>query len=314
MVEKPIFIVGTGRCGSTIFQQVICEHPQLAWLSATFDYYAAKPSINRLLLGVADLPVVGPYLRKQKVLRPWEPYPIWEQNCPGFKEPFRDLRAEDVTPVVRKNMQQAAAQLVTAKRDRLLGKITGWPRIGLLQEIFPDAKFIHIVRDGRAVVNSLLNVDWWSGWQGPEAWRWGTLTPTQREQWETYGQSFVALASIEWNILMDAMQQARPLVPAENFLEIRYEDFCDDTVGMTKDVMDFCELSWSTELANAVGTYKIRNTNYKWQKDLSPAQQAIMNDIMGPFLQAYNYEPVVVEQRLHETVTTLNGAHTQVAV
>lgn len=289
MVEKPIFIVGTGRCGSTIFQQVVCEHPRLAWLSATFDYYAGNPAINRWLLGLADLPVAGPYLRKQKLLRPWEPYPIWEQNCPGFKEPHRDLRADDVTPVVKKNMQQAAAGLVTAKRDRLLVKITGWPRIGLLQEIFPDAKFIHIVRDGRAVVNSLLNVDWWSGWKGPDAWRWGTLTATQRAQWEGYNRSFVALASIEWNILMDAVHCAQQYAPPQNFLEIRYEDFCEDTVGISKTVMAFCELEWSPHVATAVSTYHIRNTNYKWQKELTAPQQEIMNDIMGPYLRQYHY-------------------------
>ncbi|MEZ4620965.1 MAG: sulfotransferase [Caldilineaceae bacterium] len=289
MVDKPIIIVGTGRCGSTIFQQVVCEHERLAWLSAMFDYYAGNPSVNRLLLGAADLPGIGAYLRKQKFLRPWEPYPIWEQNCPGFKEPHRDLRADDVTPVVKKKMQKAAAALVTPKRDRLLIKITGWPRIGLLQEIFPDAKFIHIVRDGRAVVNSLLNVDWWSGWGGPDNWRWGTLTPAQRAQWESYNRSFVALASLEWNILMDAMRCAQHYVPAENFMEIRYEDFCDDTVGITKSVMDFCELDWSATLATAVATYNIRNTNYKWEKELTPPQQEIMNNIMGPYLRQYHY-------------------------
>lgn len=297
MVEKPIIIVGTGRCGSTIFQQVVCEHPKIAWLSATFDYYASNPAINRWLLGIADLPVVGSYLRSQKALRPWEPYPIWEQNCPGFKEPHRDLRADDVTPVVKKNMRRAADALITQQRDRLLIKITGWPRIGLLQEIFPDAKFIHIVRDGRAVVNSLLNVDWWTGWGGPDTWRWGTLTPAQRAQWEGYDRSFVALASIEWNILMDAMARARHYAAPENYLEIRYEDFCENTVGLTREVMDFCELDWSPPLEKAVSKYHIHNNNYKWQKDLTPAQQEIMNDIMGPYLRQYKYaEEQVVKQ------------------
>ena len=32
-VAKPIFIVGTGRCGSTAFHRLLGAHPQLMWLS-----------------------------------------------------------------------------------------------------------------------------------------------------------------------------------------------------------------------------------------------------------------------------------------
>jgi len=44
------------------------------------------------------------------------------------------------------------------------------PRIGFLQAIFPDAKFIHIVRDGCAVANSRMNAPFWKGWQGLNTW------------------------------------------------------------------------------------------------------------------------------------------------
>lgn len=289
-LKEPVFIVGTGRCGSTIFQQVLCEHPSLAWLSAVFDTSFAQPAHNRLLMGVVDLPVVGDYLKKQKILKPWEPYKIWDRYFPGFSEPNRDLRSDDVTNRVRQSMQQAMAQMLTPKRDRLLAKITGWPRVGFLHEVFPDAKFIHIVRDGRAVVNSLLNVDWWSGWRGPENWRWGELTPAQRAAWERHGKSFIALASIEWNILIDAMEEARACYTTpENFLEIRYEDFCTDTVDTLRTVAAFCHLSWTPTFEQAVGQYQLRNTNFKWQKELTTHQQDIMLDIMGERLQRYGY-------------------------
>ena len=32
-VVKPIFIVGTGRCGSTAFHRTLGVHPQAMWLS-----------------------------------------------------------------------------------------------------------------------------------------------------------------------------------------------------------------------------------------------------------------------------------------
>src|SRR3712207_7426845 len=53
-----------------------------------------------------------------------------------------------------------------------------------LSEIFKDAKFIHLMRDGRAVANSLLHVYFWSGWKGPGNWGWGQLSPAQQRSEE----------------------------------------------------------------------------------------------------------------------------------
>jgi len=236
-----------------------------------------------------DYPIVGSYLRTQKALRPWEPYGIWDSVYPGFSKPFRDLRADDVTDKVKSRMKKVTAQMITPKRNRLMIKITGWPRIGFFSEIFPDAKFIHIVRDGRAVVNSMLNVHWWTGWKGTSSWGWGELTPEEQTQLTTYGHSFVALASIEWNHLMQAMEVAKQAVDPANFLEIRYENFCADVVGITRTVAEFCELPWNDSIAAAMGAYQINEKNYKWQEELTATQQGVMNDIMAPYLKQHHY-------------------------
>ena len=46
-VEKPTFVTGTGRCGSTIFHQVMAQHPQTAWLSPYCERHPNKPHLNR---------------------------------------------------------------------------------------------------------------------------------------------------------------------------------------------------------------------------------------------------------------------------
>lgn len=289
MVQKPIIIVGTGRCGSTIFQQVLGAHPEISWLSAIYHWYPQWSSINQTLMRIVDYPVIGNYLKSKKVLRPWEPYGIWDQLYPGFSKPFRDLHANDVTCKVKTRVQRVAAQMVTPKRNRLMIKITGWPRMGFFSAIFPDAKFIHVVRDGRAVVNSMVNVDWWTGWKGPANWGWGELTAEEQAQLAKYDHSFIALASIEWNHLMHAMEIAQTKVNPPNFLEIRYEDFCEDVVGVMQQVTDFCELSWDDSVAGVVGKYQITEKNYKWQEELTAQQQLIMNDIMAHYLKQHHY-------------------------
>lgn len=158
-----------------------------------------------------------------------------------------------------------------------------------MRELFNDAKFIHIVRDGRSVVNSLLQVNWWWGWQGPQNWRWGELTPEQKAQWEKYERSFVALAAIEWNILMDAMQKAAAELNKDTFMEIKYEDLCDAPVETYKKVLDFSELEWTPTFEQKVKTHTFKNTNYKWQQDLTSEQQRIVQEVTAENLKYYEY-------------------------
>lgn len=72
-----------------------------------------------------------------------------------------------MTVEIKRKLPVVLSKTLTKKRNRLLFKITGWPRVGFLHEIFEDAKFIHLIRDGRAVAYSLLQQPWWEGWRGP---------------------------------------------------------------------------------------------------------------------------------------------------
>ncbi|MBV7337970.1 sulfotransferase [Chloroflexi bacterium TSY] len=212
-MKQPIFINGVGRSGSTLFHRLFSAHPHVAWLSRLSEQFPKQPVVNRYLMNGLDIPAIGKIL--QKKVKPRECYSFWNHYYPGFGVSCRDLTAHDVTNRVKKRLPQALAQTLTPKRNRLLIKITGWPRVGFLHELFDDIKFISIVRDGRAVVNSMINVGWWWGWQGPENWRWGQLTEHQQALWERHNRSFVALAAIEWTILMEADRLAREQFPAK---------------------------------------------------------------------------------------------------
>ena len=234
-----------------------------------------------------DLPLLGHFARRR--YQPWECYPFWERHCPGFSRPCRDLLASDVTPRSRAAVRAAAQSLLTPKRHRLLAKFTGWPRIGLLHEIFPDARFVHIVRDGRAVVSSLLASDFWDGWRGPPVWRCGTLDPEEQEIWEQSGRSFVALAAIEWNKLLAAMDAARASVPQASFLEVSYEEFCRDQLTVIRQVTQFCNLPCTPSFEKSVRQSRIDSQNWKWRADLTPDQQAMVYRVIGRQLQRRGY-------------------------
>ena len=298
-ITKPIIIVGTGRCGSTLFHRLLATHPQMMWLSPICYKYPDKPHWNRIAVTAMDNPLLRRLFSEK--IRPGENYRFWDKYAYGFSEPCRDLVRSDVSARVKKQVRAAFEPMLTAKRNRLLIKITGWSRIGFLNEIFEDAKFIHMLRDGRAVASSLLHVNFWRGWFGPQGWRAGLLSPEDQAIWESYDRSFTALAGIEWRIQMRAMDAAREALDPSRFLEVKYETFCEHPVEEFRRVLEFAEVPWSAGFEQEVRSASIRSTSNRWRDDLAPGQQAILDDLLREDLLRYGYDDLGRTARIAES-------------
>jgi omega-hydroxy-beta-dihydromenaquinone-9 sulfotransferase len=287
-ISKPIVIVGTGRCGSTVFHRLLSTHPHVMWLSAVAYMYPTRPAWNKWAVTAVGQRsfrrLLGRWIRAN------EQYRFWDKHTYGsFSEPCRDLVRTDVTARVKKEVHSAFEPMLTPKRNRLLLKITGWPRIGFLDEIFEDARFVHIVRDGRAVASSLMHVGFWRGWYGPQGWRAGLLSPEDQATWESYDRSFAALAGLEWRIQMRAMEAARRQLDPARFFEVKYESFCEQPLETYRRVLEFAELESSESFEQEVRAASIRSTSSRWRQDLTPGQQTILDDLLREDLQRIGY-------------------------
>jgi hypothetical protein len=271
------------------------------WLSGLALLFPRKPVLNRWAVTAMGNPLLRPLLREW--IRPNEQYRFWDHYTYGcFSGPCRDLVRSDVTIRVKKEVRAALEAMLTSRRSRLLVKITGWPRIGFLSEIFEDAKFIHIIRDGRAVVNSLLHIHFWRGWYGPQGWRAGLLSPEDQATWEAYDRSFVALAGLEWRIQMRAIEAARRTLDPTQFYEVKYEALCAQPSETCRRLLEFVELPGAAELERQVGAVAIKSTRDRWRNDLTSAQQALLDDLLREDLLRYGYGESVTPEKIGETV------------
>jgi hypothetical protein len=287
-LTSPIIIVGTGRCGSTLLHRLLATHPDVMWLSGAALLFPARPGWNRAAVTAMGNPALRSLFGRW--IRPNEQYRFWDHYTYGsFSAPCRDLVRADLTVRVQKQVRAAFARMLTSRRHRLLVKITGWPRIGFLSGIFEDAKFIHIVRDGRAVANSLLHVPFWRGWLGPQGWRAGLLSPEDQAAWEASGRSFVALAGLEWRIQMRAIEAARQTLDPSQFHEVKYETLCAQPSETCRRLSDFVGLRHAPELEREAGAVPIKDTSDRWRNDLTLVQQHLLDDLLRADLLRYGY-------------------------
>ena len=274
-IHAPLFIVGTGRCGTTILHRMLARHSQLAFLVRHVDQNPSQPALNSLVLDWLDGPA-GSNSQLRDSIAPVEAWRFWDHYAPGFSRSFSDLKADDVTVRVKETLHRVVPKLLTERRTRLLVKLTGWTRIGFIKEVFPDAKVVHIIRDPRAVAASLLSVRWWRGWQGPEQWRWGPLTNKEASIWLESDRSFPVLAAIQWTKIMAAYKRSLHTLPeslGSDILAIRYHELCASPDDLVHKVLSFSGLKVSEAYLISLSEHRLESRNHKWQQELTLKQQ-----------------------------------------
>lgn len=283
---NPVVILGTGRCGSTLLHQILRHHPRLAWLTHAVHHRPEWTWLNRVLLRLVELPLVGPLVLDR--VDAAEPYRFWEHLAPGFSAPDHDLDASDVRDEDRRRIRRALRE-VRDDHPALLLKLTGWPRIGYLEDVLDAPRYIHIFRDGREVAASLLQMPWWNGREGPDAWRWGRLDPELERRWTEHDRSSAVLAGIQWEMLMDATEESARRLPDDRYTRLRYEDLCRDPLGEVRRVADDCGLPWDPTFEGRIRSMTIRDPRPHWEERLEADERRRLRHSLAPALQRYGY-------------------------
>jgi sulfotransferase family protein len=240
-LARPVFLVGSERSGTTLLRLMLDHHPEIAF-EKEFDFVVMKVSDR------GEFPPLDQYLDWIATLR--------ETNYAIDRSlEYREL----VTDFLR---QKRAAS-------------GGKPRVGAtvhlnfdrLRFLWPDASYIHLVRDPRDVARSVVQ----KGWAGN-----------------------VYQASEFWINAESCWDSLLPFLTSDRAIEIRYEDLVLRTEGVLTDICRFMGVEYSPEMLQ----YSADAPQYpppdprlvaQWRTKLPARDVALVEARTAPLMQSRGY-------------------------
>lgn len=300
---QPIFLFGAPRSGTTVVFEALARHEDLGWFSNYnarfprlwwldfFIRFKQWPIFQKIPYGEKNQFKQGRSLYNCLLPRPNEGYPIWQNLC-GTKFINDYLIGQKASPQEIKLVSTAVRRAIWLQHKRRFAtKLTGPSRISFLHSIFPEALFINIIRDGRAVVCSQLNVKFWKSGGGYEKpwWKNGFMSNWE-DEWDMYGRSPEALAAMQWSRILEVNEEEKRIIRPEQYLLVRYEDFIDEPKTTIRTILSFCGLAQSPDIEDFLNKKEeYKNMNKKYLSFFTPDQIVDLEKIMNPFLKKFGY-------------------------
>ena len=242
LVDQPIFLVGAERSGTTLLRLMLDHHSQLAWCNE-FEYAVDLISDS----GWPQLDVYYNWLETHRIFQ-----------ATNFKID-RDLDYPQLVNsflIQKQNREKKSLVGATVHRhfDRLL-------------QVWSNAKFIHIMRDGRDVARSCIGMGWAGNvWTGVERWI------ESENLWADFSQS----------------------LSADRKIEVTYEDLISQPKNVLENICNFLEISFEPQMLtyNRSTSYDLPNPQFihQWKRKLSNTEIQLIEHRIAKMLAERNYE------------------------
>lgn len=263
---SPFFIVGCGRSGTTLLKTILNAHPNVFVAPETFYFRSIKKKI------------------KASEKEPWKSVNFWWLRdagiTPASLQPFAQKRLEHAHSEDAVIFGSIMDFYASRHENCLIGEKT--PShvnyIDQIRAIYPDAKFIQIYRDPRAVYSSFRKVN--------------------------VGSRFISEIMKEW-INAAAVMQLR--TSDENYLGIKYESLVENPEKILQAICDFLGLPWDETILDfhsrkeaGFAQEQIHHQNTQkplfqssvkaWQDELQPTEVALIEWLVGKEMDRLDYQ------------------------
>jgi len=282
---RPVFIGGCGRSGTTLLGAMLGSHPKcLTTPEAKFNTFGYLKSRHEG--GKVDLQEALAKIRTH-----WSSHTfgvnldldefLGSQPCGSYA----DLVLWIVEQYGRKMGKPQPAIWI----DHTPSNIS---YANLLFELYPNAKLIHLVRDGRAVAASVMKLDW------------GPNTVDNSAQWWVHEVANGFAAELHQG--------------PERVMRVRYEDLVNEPVSALQKISTFLDLDYVEDMVNGVG-FRVPAFASQghtrigsrpdasriggWRSELSARQIEIIEHIAGNLLLCLGYDLLYGAYARHMTST-----------
>ncbi|MEX2137769.1 MAG: sulfotransferase [Pirellulales bacterium] len=272
-IQKPIIIVGTGRCGSTLLHRLLALHRDVAWTSTFNEVFPTQTWLS-VFSRLYRVKWLGHRIRHLPCFpKPFEAYRFWERFLPGFSRRDRPLTADDVPDDGIEQIRSVVAHLLRSPRRRFLAKVTGWSRIAYFHRIFPDARFVIIHREPRAVISSWIQAGWLDVTSAldSDSWQWGPVPAHYRQAWQDLGGGPILSAAVKIQLDRDDIRRNMRLFP-DSCYKLDYDDLIANPIEQLRSLVQFCELPWLSRFEYSIRAVEFRDTRNKWRKHFTEEQ------------------------------------------
>ena len=268
-IDRPVFIIGPYRSGTTILQEILATHPQVGYFwyltnvfgQSTVLSYRTTQFFCRIGLidGKPISPVHNPSIPAH-ILSPFECESIWRPTRRSLwddQEMFLDAGFSNPR-FERRLKRQIRSHLYTNKASRFLNKNpVNSLRVAYLHKLFPDARFINIARNPlqtvishyrtaarvekafnqdphtRRIFRKQLNIDMLSH----------RIRTAARPDIEELNQQHPLLGiAAQWAAMQQAVISAAAANPQITLLDIRYEALVNSPTETLALVWSFIDL------------------------------------------------------------------------
>jgi len=282
------FIIGNPRSGTSLFRLLLTSHSNIhippesgfmIWWQRVYKDWTWSDDTIKLDTFLSDL-----FTSKK-----FEFMELDRQGLFDFLNKQQPRNYADISQMIYKYHAIKAG-----KETALIGDKNNFhlKHIADLDQLFPKAKFVHIIRDGRDVATSYIDMS----------------KIDSQSDYRPRLPSAVADIATEWHNNIHSVQNGFSRLPTSRFLEIRYEDLVLDTENTLTKVcaflgqvyepamLDFYLQNQETKLEpDEFMAWKARTRGKidssaigKWQ-NLSQDDIANFEKICGDILQNYNY-------------------------
>lgn len=295
--EAPLFVLGHWRTGTTFLHELLVLDAR-----HTFPTYYECMEPNHFLLTegliTRRLSFILPSRRPMDNMvagwdRPQEdefalcmmgqPSPYltiaFPNHAPQYPE-YLDL--EGISPRALARWKRALLTFLRALTFKRPGRLVlksppHTCRIKVLLEMFPDARFVHIVRDPYVVFPSTVHL-------------WKSLYTLHGVQRPTFA-GLEEYVFTTFHRLYQKLEETRGLVPPGHFHELKYEDLVRDPVGEMRKLYERLQLGGFEQYRPRLEGHLARLKGYETNRyELTPEQRAEIGRRWGEVIRRYGYE------------------------